>query len=107
MGLWPTQGDEKLAPFTALHGGAGPPFVISTEAKRSGEISVLMLLRGRTRSGLLNGEICGLLSPSLAQISPCRIRLPNQPYLFCSAPSFDLFLPPDGIIDVLMAFKPD
>jgi hypothetical protein len=39
MGLRPTQGDEKrLLSEAALHGNAALPFVISTEAKRSGEI---------------------------------------------------------------------
>jgi hypothetical protein len=47
MGLRPTQGDEKrLLLKAALHESAALPFVISTEAKRSGEISVLMSLRG-------------------------------------------------------------
>ena len=46
MSLQPTQGDENLGPLTALPGNAGLPFVISTEAQRSGEISVLMLRLG-------------------------------------------------------------
>ena len=42
MGLRPTQGDEKrLLSEAALHESAALPFVISTEAQRSGEISVL------------------------------------------------------------------
>ena len=42
MGQRPTQGDEKrLLSEAALHGSAALPFVISTEAQRSGEISVL------------------------------------------------------------------
>jgi hypothetical protein len=47
MGLWPTQGDEKrLLSEAALHESAALPFVISTEAQRSGEISVLTPLPG-------------------------------------------------------------
>ena len=40
MGLWPTQGDEKRLLFSndSSHGSTGLPFVISTEAQRSGEI---------------------------------------------------------------------
>jgi hypothetical protein len=42
MGLRPTQGDEKrLLSEAALQESAALPFVISTEAQRSGEISVL------------------------------------------------------------------
>jgi hypothetical protein len=47
MGLRPTQGDEKLLlSEAALQGSAALPFVISTEAQRSGEISVLTPLPG-------------------------------------------------------------
>jgi hypothetical protein len=47
MGLRPTQGDEKrLLSEAALHESAALPFVISTEAQRSGEISVLTPLPG-------------------------------------------------------------
>ena len=47
MGQRPTQGDEKrLLSEAALHGSAALPFVISTEAQRSGEISVLTPLPG-------------------------------------------------------------
>jgi hypothetical protein len=39
MGLRPTQGDEKrLGPATTLYGTVALPFVIPTEAKRSGGI---------------------------------------------------------------------
>jgi hypothetical protein len=64
MGLWPTQGDEKrLCPATTFHGSATLTFVISTEAKRSGEISVLTPFRGnvfRPERSVVP-EICGLL----------------------------------------------
>jgi hypothetical protein len=46
MGLRPTQGDEKPGPATTLLGSVALPFVISTEAQRSGGISVLMLRLG-------------------------------------------------------------
>ncbi|MEA2541514.1 MAG: hypothetical protein QOH35_2880 [Acidobacteriaceae bacterium] len=47
MGLRPTQGDEKcLRPATTLYRTVALPFVISTGAQRSGEISVLMPLLG-------------------------------------------------------------
>jgi sorbitol-specific phosphotransferase system component IIA len=47
MGLRPTQGDEKrLLPRPLSHGSVALTFVISTEAKRSGEISVLTPLPG-------------------------------------------------------------
>jgi hypothetical protein len=47
MGLRPTQGDEKrLLSEAALRESAALPFVISTEAQRSGEISVLTPLPG-------------------------------------------------------------
>ena len=46
MRLRRTQGDENPGPVTTLHGSAPLPFVISTEAQRSGEISVLMLRLG-------------------------------------------------------------
>jgi hypothetical protein len=47
MGLWPTQGDEKrLGPATTFYGTVALSFVISTEAQRSGEISVLTPLPG-------------------------------------------------------------
>jgi hypothetical protein len=47
MGLRPTQGDEKrLLSKVTLHGSAALPFVISTEAQLSGEISVLTPLPG-------------------------------------------------------------
>jgi len=47
MGLRPTQGDEKTAFCPPLsNGSAALTLVISTEAQRSGEISVLTPLRG-------------------------------------------------------------
>jgi hypothetical protein len=47
MGLRPTQDDEKsLRPATTLYRTVALPFVISTGAQRSGEISVLMPLLG-------------------------------------------------------------
>jgi hypothetical protein len=47
MGLRPTQVMKNaFCPATAFHGTATLPFVISTEAKRSGEISVLTPLPG-------------------------------------------------------------
>jgi hypothetical protein len=47
MGRRPTQGDEKrLLSKAALPWSAAFTFVISTEAKRSGEISVLTPLPG-------------------------------------------------------------
>jgi hypothetical protein len=47
MSLRPTQADEKrLQPEAALYGSATLPFVISTGAQRSGEISVLTPLPG-------------------------------------------------------------
>jgi hypothetical protein len=39
-----------FCPVTSLFGSAALPFVISTGAKRSGEISVWMLLLGRVFS---------------------------------------------------------
>jgi hypothetical protein len=48
MGLRATQGDEKWFLFSnlSLSGSAPLPFVISTEAQRSGEISMWMLFLG-------------------------------------------------------------
>jgi hypothetical protein len=47
MDLGLTQGDEKrLLSATTLSGSTALPFVISTEAQRSGEISVWMLFLG-------------------------------------------------------------
>jgi hypothetical protein len=47
MGLRPTQGDENaFCPRPLSHGSAALTLVISTEAQRSGEISVLTLLPG-------------------------------------------------------------
>jgi hypothetical protein len=53
-GLRPTQGDEKngFCSATNLPGSAALPFVISTEAKRSGEISVWMLSLGKVFDGV-------------------------------------------------------
>jgi hypothetical protein len=46
MGFHPTLGEENLGPATAFLGSVTLPFVISTGAQRSGEISVWMLRRG-------------------------------------------------------------
>jgi hypothetical protein len=47
MGLWPAKGDENaFCPRPLSHGSAALTFVISTEAQRSGEISVLTPLPG-------------------------------------------------------------
>jgi hypothetical protein len=47
MGCGPPKGMKNgLGPATALLGSVTLPFVISTEAQRSGEISVLMLRLG-------------------------------------------------------------
>jgi hypothetical protein len=47
MGCGPPKGMKNgLGPATALLGSVTLPFVISTEAQRSGEISVLMLFLG-------------------------------------------------------------
>ena len=73
MGLRPTQGDEKrLLSEAALHGSAALPFVISTEAQRSGEISVLTPLPGNVfsteRSGVERPAV--LLDLGLKAILP-------------------------------------
>jgi hypothetical protein len=62
MGLRPTQGDENaLCPATALHGSFGLPFVIPTEAKRSGGICSSADLSWKCFSTERSGEICDFL----------------------------------------------
>jgi hypothetical protein len=60
MGLDPTQGDEKPGPVTTLYGSAPLPFVIPTEAQRSGEISVLMLPLGNVLRQSRHGPMAHL-----------------------------------------------
>jgi hypothetical protein len=58
MGLRPTQGDENaFCPRPLSHGRGALIFVISTEAQRSGEISVLTRLPGNVFRPELNPDI--------------------------------------------------
>jgi hypothetical protein len=58
MGLRPSQGDKKGSrSATILPGSIALPFVISTEAQRSGEISVWMLFLGNVFEGLINATL--------------------------------------------------
>jgi hypothetical protein len=60
MGLRPTDEDENgFYSATSLPGSAALPFVISTGAQRSGEISVLMPLRGNVFRRSDHGPLAG------------------------------------------------
>jgi hypothetical protein len=48
--------EDRSFSATTLHGSAALPFVISTEAQRSGEISVWMLLLGNVFDGSYPGR---------------------------------------------------
>jgi hypothetical protein len=51
--------ESGLGPATTPYRTVAPSFVISTGAKRSGEISVLTPLPGDVLSTERNGEMCG------------------------------------------------
>jgi hypothetical protein len=70
MGLGSTRVEEKrLLSEAALHGSAALPFVISTEAQRSGEICVFLLL------------LTQILKPSLVRVRQQPVKQ-QRPDLF-------------------------
>ena len=79
--------DLHFSPWFKLRFITPLPFVISTGAQRS-------------------GEICGFLFPLLAQVAPCRVRPLYQLNFLFSSPAFDLLFSTDGVVNVLVMFKP-
>jgi hypothetical protein len=79
MGLWPTYEDENgFYSATSLPGSAALPFVISTGAQRSGEISVWMPLLGNVfRRSEAEGSAVFFSPASEAEEEDCRSRLPR------------------------------
>jgi hypothetical protein len=69
MGQRPTYEDENgFYSATSLPGSAALPFVISTGAQRSGEISVWMLLLGNVFRRSVPGFPASLLSPRTTDV---------------------------------------
>ena len=48
-----------------------------------------------------------MFCPLLAQVAPCRVRPLYQLNFLFSSPAFDLLFSTDGIVDILVMFKPN